>query len=439
MVKQTKFEGRCEGLRGFIYDLSVKQADHYSKTTKEIAEYCNTSMKYGGPAVRTAILTGKTQAFDMPKAPSDKMSRLEEKIWDKEYERYQKNTDRHEENLQQLYSLAWGQCSEAVQAKLEGLPAYEDMCTAADGLSLMQAIKTISYNFETTKYQAHALYEASRQYFLFYQDADMTDQKFLEKFQSLTEVIEHCGGSIGEEPGMIDAVSKREYTKDYDALDGAQKKDVRLIARQEYLGTAFVLKADRGRYHKLVMDLENSHTQGVDKYPKSVTNAYNMVTHWKSDTPTRAPRSYPRNHEGMSFNTDGTRTGKSHITCFKCQKKGHYSYECTEGEQANREGTQLLTMSDESESPGEVEDNDDGDAWAFTQLTSHAESLYSNKYSMIPDTWILLDNQATCNMVKNGALLRNIRETDSTLTIHTNAGTNMLEFRTVFLFLSRPV
>ena len=38
--RQTRFSGRCEELNGNIYDCTdSRQADQYSKTTKEIAEY----------------------------------------------------------------------------------------------------------------------------------------------------------------------------------------------------------------------------------------------------------------------------------------------------------------------------------------------------------------------------------------------------------------
>ena len=37
-MKQPKFEGKCEELKGFIYDCSdARQADMFTKTMKEIA------------------------------------------------------------------------------------------------------------------------------------------------------------------------------------------------------------------------------------------------------------------------------------------------------------------------------------------------------------------------------------------------------------------
>ena len=40
IMKQPKFEGKCEELKGFIYDCSdARQADMFTKTMKEIAGY----------------------------------------------------------------------------------------------------------------------------------------------------------------------------------------------------------------------------------------------------------------------------------------------------------------------------------------------------------------------------------------------------------------
>ena len=63
-TKQPKFEGKCEDLKGHIYDCSdSRQSDMSVKTTKEIAEYvgrtfrCKTGNRkpldaYTGPTIR---------------------------------------------------------------------------------------------------------------------------------------------------------------------------------------------------------------------------------------------------------------------------------------------------------------------------------------------------------------------------------------------------
>jgi hypothetical protein len=46
-VATTKFEGKCEDLKGAIYDCSdARQADVFVKTTKEIATYAGRTMKF---------------------------------------------------------------------------------------------------------------------------------------------------------------------------------------------------------------------------------------------------------------------------------------------------------------------------------------------------------------------------------------------------------
>jgi hypothetical protein len=46
---QTKFEGKCNDLKGHIYDCSdSRQANQFTKTTKEIQEYVGRTFKGGG-------------------------------------------------------------------------------------------------------------------------------------------------------------------------------------------------------------------------------------------------------------------------------------------------------------------------------------------------------------------------------------------------------
>jgi hypothetical protein len=48
VIRQPKFEGKCEDLKGHIYDCSdARQSDIFVKTTKEIAEYVGRTFKKG--------------------------------------------------------------------------------------------------------------------------------------------------------------------------------------------------------------------------------------------------------------------------------------------------------------------------------------------------------------------------------------------------------
>ena len=49
-------------------------------------------------------------------------------------------------------------------------------------------------------------------------------------------------------------------------------------------------------------------------------------------------------------------------------------------------------------------------------------SLQLGEDGKVPATWILLDNQSTVDIFQNGLLLKNIRESRTSMRIHCNAG-----------------
>ena len=53
--RQPKFEGKCDELKGHVYDCSdARQSDLFIKTTKEVAEFVACTYKYGGD-IRLAV------------------------------------------------------------------------------------------------------------------------------------------------------------------------------------------------------------------------------------------------------------------------------------------------------------------------------------------------------------------------------------------------
>ena len=77
ITRQGRFNGRCEELNGNIYDCTdIRQADQYTKTTKEIAEYIGRNYKYGMDT-RLAIENLQYVAAKMPEDPEDNATKTE--------------------------------------------------------------------------------------------------------------------------------------------------------------------------------------------------------------------------------------------------------------------------------------------------------------------------------------------------------------------------
>ena len=55
------------------------------------------------------------------------------------------------------------------------------------------------------------------------------------------------------------------------------------VVKEEHMAMCFLYGADRGRYGELMRGFENSYTEGHDRYPKTLTDTYNIMVKYKAD------------------------------------------------------------------------------------------------------------------------------------------------------------
>jgi hypothetical protein len=139
------------------------QADQYSKTTKEIENYVGRTYKQGAD-VKAAIeqIDIGLPMITQPPDPLAAATPTQLRIWEKQIDNYVKRLDQRDTNIQTLYSLVWGQCTDAMQAKVKATANFNVISAANDGIELLKAIKQVAYNFQSQKYLPHAIHEAKR-------------------------------------------------------------------------------------------------------------------------------------------------------------------------------------------------------------------------------------------------------------------------------------
>jgi hypothetical protein len=95
VFRQPKFEGRCDDLKGHIYDCrGGSQADQYAKTTKEIGNYVGWTYKHGAD-VKTAIeqIDSRLPTIVQPADPLATATPSQIRIWEKQLDNYVKRVD----------------------------------------------------------------------------------------------------------------------------------------------------------------------------------------------------------------------------------------------------------------------------------------------------------------------------------------------------------
>jgi hypothetical protein len=103
----------------------------------------------------------------------------------------------------------------------------------------------------------------------------------MEQFQNIVDVLKHSGGSIEDNPGILEALAD-SWNLDITVLSATNLANLQKEAHEQYLAVAFLLSADCGRYGRLIKDLENNFLQGQDRYPKTVMlEAFSLCTNWK--------------------------------------------------------------------------------------------------------------------------------------------------------------
>jgi hypothetical protein len=145
-----------------------------------------------------------TEPSDPPTTAT--LTLTQKRIWEKEVDEFVKRRQYFELNMTSIYSLLWGQCSEAMRTKLMSISTHGAIAHASNAIELLKNIRDTVYNFQGQQYKDQALQAATKRFYLFTQDKHATCQVYLQRFTNIIEVIEHCGGTIGEDTGLVDSV-----------------------------------------------------------------------------------------------------------------------------------------------------------------------------------------------------------------------------------------
>jgi hypothetical protein len=105
------------------------------------------------------------------------------------------------------------------------------------------------------------------------QDKNATCQAaFQQNFKNQVNMIEHCGGLIGEDTGLVNKTALTGNTSSLKTNTASTyirwgPGSTEVAKQQYFLAYAFVLAPDHSRHGP-----KNDYTQKVDKHPKNLNN-----------------------------------------------------------------------------------------------------------------------------------------------------------------------
>ena len=388
-------------------------------------------------------------------------------VWLKKLERASKLYSVYEEELQTLFGTITGQLNKNIRDTLESDDTWDAIDEANDTINLIKLLRTICYR-ETHIKMNPGLDLQSKILTLLQskQDPSKSLGEYIEEVKIQFDVVKASGGRIVS-PEFTEYVISKVYGEGkekenlsytynkYLAVDPSQpaelkmQKEINQAVDQAMLSLVIINGSNDRMHRDLRQTLQDSYARGHDDYPMTPTGAHDMLNQYKA-------KHAPATRKGPSNNSNRNPNRQQKDGYEKAVKDANNEPDHDKSKQGTQFVTKATKTSKSNESPSQSspstpdkksgvvcvmnsskKKSDQGKVeFCFTQFGSPSTQtnmtnmekvyLFSQKHDgVVNKNWILLDSQATCNVICNGNLLNNIRRhpNGEDITIHCNAGT----------------
>jgi len=409
--RQSSFKGAYEDMNGHVFQCYNETTNRrqFSRTLQELGRYASVKLKYSQD-MRVLLKSMSEVIFDLPADLETTASQAEKELWKLEISDFHTRRKLYASNKSALFAVAYGQCSEAMQAKLQATENFREIDTRSNLLELLNHVKMISHRFDSRTYLYEAVLKAKMSVLTFSQGEHETVPDYQLRLRETIAVAQHYGAFVVDDILIKYELFSRSLIPSIDgSIVNVSPNDInenRATATSKMLAYIFIKGADKKRFGSLISDLDKAFIMQSGTYPVSVSDAADMLIRYKPI---------------QSSNRNKNRGHKSN-------DKKDQNEEKNQGADDEATPSLNMTQSESNPPPTNQSNNDRGppapepDSSLFqSSLTlddtvddelifgfNFAQKETYHKASINPN-WILLDSESTCSIFSNPNFLTNIR------------------------------
>ena len=440
-MSKSTFRSAIDELEEAVFTTGFPtDAATFEESTDTITRYVTRKLS-GGVHLAKAIRDGALPSLDPPKKPKkgDKEDADDFEcrvlIWQEELkEAVRKRRDVTEGN-NKLFGLFLSQCEPRLRTKLKGMKGFQLATDAQDGIALHGLIRAVMCGVEEHLQDTWVMAKADRALFSFWQRPGVSTDEYATQFDAFVTVIDKIGGTIPLHPHLLKK-KLREAGHDEGYATKPESSAYQAAAaevREEYLACQLLMGANRERYESLRMKIKDDMIGNMDTYPKTREAALLRINNWNGPLMGFGRSAAPANERehGLAFAQTGDSGGGDKKTnkngesnCFHCGKDDHWVADCpdltpeekkelekdTEKRSKLRKEGKLHAQIALKPASGDVE-------VGVVMLGRERKGMKKGRKKKV-----MLDGGSTFNQAVDPELLDEIREVNTTLVAHCNAG-----------------
>jgi hypothetical protein len=415
--------GKCEEIKAHVFDVTPGKNgfDVFAKTTREIGEYMARNVKDGGEFC--VALDPENLGFSIiapPPDPCNVLNHMEIKRWEMAFRTFTDTTERSTKAMGQGFAIILGQCSTTIVDRIKSNALYNKISTNDDVICLLRLIHTSMYTGATSKNKMHSLIQAWAKFHAFHQTSRMTNAEYLHTFKSNINAVEHLNSDIGTD---LDFVIQKIHTMGGDNTDQITVAAMKAIVCKEYIAIHFLLHADSKQYDNIITNIQNDYVSNVDKYPKTLSKAFDMLVNYVS--PAKITVSDDQDG-GMSFyQEDNNYGGPGRGVGCNIQHGGcgrGYIYK-------NEQDDPKYNQDSHVNAEDKPEDHKVAAINNSCTFNHYSDASFSNHHADqivllhgLPSSWLLLDSCSITDIFVKADLLSDIQDASHPIWVQCNAG-----------------